>query len=100
MRHDLGRSSFVLVWVEYTTLKGPCLLGASFAFGCVVCMFVTGAGHETQSRAYTGAKLLRDKRILADASPTCVTEVRIGRRRLFIVPKDRRDSTWSLRDSK
>ena len=40
MRHDLGRSSFVLVWVEYTTLNGPCLLGASFAFGCVVCMLV------------------------------------------------------------
>jgi hypothetical protein len=37
---------------------------------------VTGVGHETQSRAYTGAKPLRDKEILADASPTCVTEVR------------------------
>ena len=40
MRHDLGRISLLLVIVEYMTLNGPCRLGASFAFGCVVCMLV------------------------------------------------------------
>ena len=40
MRHDLGMVSLLLVVVEYTTLNGPCRLGASFAFGCVVCMLV------------------------------------------------------------
>ena len=40
MRHDLGRASLLLVLVEYMTLNGPCHLGASFAFGCVVCRFV------------------------------------------------------------
>jgi hypothetical protein len=33
---------------------------------------VTGVGHETPSRASTGAKPLREEGILADASPTCV----------------------------
>ena len=40
MCHDLGRVSLLLVAVEYMTLNGPCRLGASFAFGCVVCMLV------------------------------------------------------------
>ena len=47
MRHDLGRVSLLLVAVEYTTLNGPCHLGASFAFGCVVCMLV----HSSQMRS-------------------------------------------------
>ena len=38
---------------------------------------VTGMGHETRSRAYTGAKPLRGEGILADVSPTYVTKVRI-----------------------
>ena len=30
----------MLVGVEYITLKGPCLLGVSLAFGCMVHMFI------------------------------------------------------------
>jgi hypothetical protein len=61
---------------------------------------VTGGGHKTLSHVCTNVKSLRDERgIQADTSPTCVTEVGMKRRE-YIVPKDRRDSTWSLRDSK
>ena len=40
MRQAGGSCSFKLVGVVYRILKGPCRLGASLAFGCVVLMFV------------------------------------------------------------
>jgi hypothetical protein len=40
MRQNLGRANLQLVGVEYTTLNGPCHLGANLALGCVVWMFV------------------------------------------------------------
>ena len=49
MHHDLGRVSLLLVGVEYMTLNGPCCLGASFAFGCVVCMLVPSSQTKSPS---------------------------------------------------
>ena len=56
MRHNLGRVSLLLVAVEYMTLNGPCRLGASFAFGCVVCMLVPSS--QTRSPSLNSLKVL------------------------------------------